>query len=63
MAEKVFLLDRPQINHLPAAVLRRMGRSFAPAAGGSNETELTVGRVEAWVIAGMGIGELDRGIE
>jgi hypothetical protein len=63
LAEKVFLLNRPQINHLPAAVLGRMGRWFALAAGGSNETELTVGRVDAFVIAGVGIGALDRGIE
>jgi len=63
LAEKVFLLDGSQINHLPAAVLRRMGRSLALAAGDANEAEFTVGRVEAWVIAGVGIGRLDRGIE
>jgi len=63
LAEKVFLLDGPEINPLPAAVVRRMGRSFALPPGGSNDAEFTVGRVEAWVIAGMGIGELDRGIE
>jgi hypothetical protein len=63
LAEKVFLLDGPQINHLPAAVARRMDRSFALPAGGSDEAEFTVGRVEAWVIAEVGIARSRRGVE
>jgi hypothetical protein len=64
LAEKVLVLDGPQIIHSPErAVVVRMGRSFAPPTGGPNELECTVGRVAAWVIAAVRIGRLDRGIE
>ena len=64
MAEKVLLLDGPQIIHSPErAVVVRMGRSFALPTRGPNELERTVGRVAAWVIGGVRIGRLDRGIE
>ena len=64
MAEKVLLLDGPQIIHSrERAVVVRMGRSFALPTRGPNELERTVGRVAAWVIGGVRIGRLDRGIE
>ncbi len=59
-----FLLDEPQMTHLLAcAVLRRISRSFSLPAVKSNEAEFTVGPVEARVIAELGIGRSDRGIE
>lgn len=64
MAEKVLLLDGPQITHLPErAVVRRMGRSFALPASGPNEFERTAGRVAALAFPAVGIGRLDRGSE
>lgn len=57
MAEKVFLLDEPQMTNLPErAAVGRMGRSLALFAGGSYQFEFTVGRVEVWVIRGVGTG-------
>ena len=63
MAEKVLLLDRPQIIHSPErAMVVRMGCSFAQPTKGPNEFGCAVGPVAAWVIAGVRIGRLDRGI-
>ena len=63
MAEKVFLLDGTQIAHLPSrAVVQRVRRSFALRAGGLNEFEFTLGRVEALVIPRVGVGRLYGGI-
>jgi hypothetical protein len=64
LAEKVLLLDEPQIIHSPErAVVVRMGRSFALPTRGPNEFERTGGRLAAWVVAGVRIGRLDRGID
>jgi len=40
----------------------RMGCSFAQPTKGPNEFGCAVGPVAAWVIAGVRIGRLDRGI-
>jgi hypothetical protein len=64
LGREVFVVDGPQITHLPQrAVVRRARRSSAVPAGGSNEFESTVVCVEALVIRAVGIGRLDRGIE
>jgi hypothetical protein len=64
LPEKVLLLDEPQIIHSPERALAvRMGCSFAQRTKSPNEFECTVARVAAWVIAGVQIGRLDRGIE
>jgi hypothetical protein len=63
LAEKVLLLDRPQITHPPERAVVRMGRPFPLPTRGPNELERTGGRVAAWVVAAVRIGRLDRGIE
>jgi hypothetical protein len=64
LAEKVLLVDEPQIIHSPErAVVVRMGRSCALPTRGPNEFERTGGRPVARVAAGVRIGRLGRGID